>query len=175
MENTTTFKVPDFEAKPQKPGKKIEKELLTRINRDVKCAFCEQTKLLNPDQYQKRFDYYGSEDAIARNFQCQVCETQENTNPFRFWFDHSLVVNDLANDLKPIFRSFINGPKTGNEVVKLQNETHDLLRENHIQAPNFEFLVRNGLPEGIKFNFPFIGLVVIKPLEYKKENKVIVE
>ncbi len=173
MENTTEIKLPDFKKeKPKKTPKVVEKEILPRSNREVKCAYCSAAKTLNPDQYQKRYDYFGSEEAVERHFQCQECETAENTNPIRFAFEHSTLVNTLAIRLKPIFETFTFSPKSGNDVLRLQNETTQLLNEYAITPKNFEFQVENKLPEALKINFPFVGDVVIRPKEYLVAKKI---
>jgi hypothetical protein len=176
MENTTEIQLPDFKKekleKTPKPKKVVEKEILPRSNREVKCAYCGAVKTLNPDQYQKRFDYFGSEEAVERHFQCQECETAENTNPIRFAFDHSTLVNTLAIRLKPVFETFTFSPKTNNDVLRLQNETTQLLTEYAVTAKNFEFIIENKLPEALKINFPFVGDVVIRPKEYLVAKKI---
>ena len=180
MENKTTFEVPDFsKEKAKKPGPKqktttVEKPLLPSINREVKCAFCEDIKILNPVQYQKRFDYFGSEEAIARHFQCQECETSEKTNPFLFGLKHNDIVNNLANNIKPIFERYINSGKQQTDVMALQQETDQVLSNAKVFPPNFEFIIA-GVPDGLKINFPFVVKVIIKPLEYSKVKKISIE
>ena len=179
MNKTTELVIPDFskkEEKPKKgrppsPPKTVEKEVLPRTNREVKCAYCEATKILNPDQYQKRFDYFGSDDAVARHFQCQDCETAENTNPFRFWFTHSPIVNNMALRLKPVFETYVMEPNP----QRLQDDTHTIMIENGIRPPNYAFVIENGLPEGLTINFPFVGVVTIRPKEFRMEKKIVID
>jgi hypothetical protein len=172
MEKTTKFELPDFSEKKKrgpKPSKVIEKHLLASVNREVKCAYCGEIKILNPNQYQKRFDFFGSEDAIPKYFKCQPCETLENTNPIRFWFIHGSIVNEVANNLKTVFEDFIEGRINVND---LQIRNADILDANNISKENRELLVENGKPEGFKFNFPFVGTVEIHPMDFRIEKKI---
>jgi hypothetical protein len=183
MENKTTFELPVFEKESKekgKPGPKqkattVEKPLLPSINREVKCVYCEESRTMGPAPYQKKFDYYGSEEAIARHFQCQECETAEKTNPFKFHLEHSDVVNNLANNIRPIFERYNNSGKQQQDVLNLQSYTDQVLGQAKVFAPNYEFLITNGLPDGLKINFPFVGKVIIRPLEFTKVKKISVE
>jgi hypothetical protein len=172
MEDISKFEIPDFSPKQRgrkKQGpKKIEKEVLPRTNRWTKCAFCQLDRVHNPDQYQKRFDYFGSEEGILRNWKCQDCETEEKTNPFKFWFKHSDVINDLANEMKKIFESFLSD----RDALKFQNTIIPLFDKNGIKEPNFKLITNDGSPEGLHINFPFVGNVLIKPLEYRLVDKI---
>lgn len=178
MSKTTELILPDFGKKEEivkedkrkgpRPPKVIEKEVLPRSNRNVECAFCGTSKTLNPDQYQKRFDYFGSDDGVEQNFQCQDCETSENNNPFRFWFSHNPIVNNMALRLRPIFETYT----IDRNALKLQDETSVVLNECGIRPPNYTFLIENGLPAGLTINFPFIGNVLIKPKEYRLVEKI---
>ena len=179
MENTTKFNLPDFNAPKEEPKKRgpkqakttVEKPVLPRVNRYTKCAFCQQERVHNPDQYQKRFDYFGSDEAILRHWKCQDCETEEKDNPIKFWFKHSSVVNDIANSLKPVFETFVQD----RNVQRLQDDTVSVLTSNKIFAPNFEFLIANQLPDGLKINFPFIGNVIVRPMRYLINEKVTID
>lgn len=171
MEDTTEFKLPVFE-KPKKGPKKIEKELLPRINREVPCAYCETIKTLNPDQYQKRFDYFGSADAIGRHFKCQECETKEQTNPFLFWLTHSEVFYNVVRELRPVFQDILDNKI---DIPTFISRNNEILNRNKIFAPNFDLQVENGRPVGFKINFPMIGNLLIYPLEHWKEKKIVFE
>lgn len=174
MENTTKFDLPDFSKKEKKSKvvKTVEKPVLSRINREIKCVYCEAVKTLNPDQYQKRFDYFGSEDAVSRHFQCQVCETEEKDNPFKFWFIHSPVVNNMVNELRGVFQSFVDQQI---DVQTFINRCNSILNGNRIFVPNFDMTVENGLPEGFRINFPFVGNVLIRPLKHWLAEKIVIE
>lgn len=183
MENKTTFEVPEFDNEVKgknKPGPRqknttIDKPLLPSINREVKCSYCDEIRMMGPAPYQKKFDYYGSEDAVARHFQCQECETAEKTNPFAFGLHHNDIVNTLANNLRPVFERYINSGKQNSDAIALQNNTDMVLNQAKIFHPNYEYIIINGLPDGIKINFPFVGKVIIRPLEYTKVKKIAVE
>ena len=69
MENINTFILPEIKKpeKPKKESKKIldTKERLTRVNREVTCAYCDELKILNPDHYQLLYDIHGSDEKIS--------------------------------------------------------------------------------------------------------------
>lgn len=169
---TDKITLPDFskekEKKAGRPPKYGTKKVLPRTNRWIKCAFCKTDRVLNPDQYQRQFDYHGSEDSILNHWKCQECVVAEQDNPFKFWFDRSDKLNIFAQALKKIFETYI----VDKDGSKFQNSIIPLLDANHIKEPNYQLLTKDGLPEGLHINFPFVGNVVIKPLEYLLEKKI---
>lgn len=177
MENMEKLVVPDFSAqkseeKPKKGDnlrKYREKQQLSKVNRNVPCIYCGTERILNPQQYQAYFDYWGDEDKVKRNFVCQPCDTEANKNPFLFWLNHHDSAKRLVRGLKAIFEVYKASPKAESDVLSLQNMTVGLLGENKIDAPNMEFITENKLPTGIRVkNMPFVGTIELKPYNEQK-------
>ena len=118
------------------------KKLLSKVNRPMNCIFCETERILNPQQYQAYYDYWGDEDKIKRNFVCKPCEVKQNDNPFLFWL-------------------------TNHEMVK--RLTTNFLQQNKIDSANMEFILENQLPVAIKIkNMPFVGTFEFRPYTEEK-------
>jgi len=147
---------------------KTDIENLPKVNRTIPCAYCETDKILNPHQYEKRIAYFGNHDAVLRHFKCQECETSENENPFSFNLRHSQIAFQLANELKSCFERF---NVSGNALV-IQSEVASILSKNGISAKNHSFVMKDNKAQSLKINFPFIGDVLISPLEFRKDKKV---
>jgi hypothetical protein len=175
MENTTDFVLPVIEKtrKPKKqPPKQIleERPRLPRTNRTIKCAFCASEKILNPDQYQALFDYWGNEEKIEREFMCKDCDVAMKDNPILFWAKYSELLPALARKIRAAFEVFNSSTKGNENTVVLQNMVNSFLGEVKIDtrlaeygtepAPN-GFTVKN-----LKLNnMPFIGTVTLYPYE----------
>ena len=190
MENTTTFQVPEGlltekknpldNLKPKKAKKETTEILdtrprLPRTNRTISCIYCGQERILNPDQYQAYYDYWGDEEKVARNFDCKPCEVARNDNPFKFWFKHSEQTRVTLKTLKAIFEVF----KNTRDVAYLQNMTTTLFAEKFfLKVDNFnangKFMINYGLPQGVEIScVPYVGTVQFLPYEEQEKIKFI--
>lgn len=180
MENIESIILPDFKAKqtrPKKENKKVlvEKETLPRTNRTVVCKFCESDRILNPDQYQSLFDLHGSEERVAAEFCCKPCEMNMKNNPFYFWVTYGEPLHILSKNLKTAFDIYKSSAKTPVDAVALQNMSVSFLKEAKISESNFEFVIINRLPVGMKIkNFPFVGEVILNVYENRKQRITII-
>lgn len=172
MENLDSIILPDLT--PKKRQKKepekilVEKQKLSRINRTITCKYCEEEKILNPDQYQALFDLHDSEEKIAEEFFCKSCDVKIRKNPFEFWARKGESLHELSKNLKSVFESFRVSQKTQNDVFVLQNSCAGILSQCKITPENVEFIIDDGNPTSLKIkNFPFIGEVVIHVYEPK--------
>lgn len=173
MENIDSIILPDLA--PKKRQKKepekilVEKQTLSRVNRTVKCIYCEEEKILNPDQYQALFDLHESEEKINEEFYCKPCDMKMRKNPYEFWARKGDSLHELSKTLKNIFESFRVSQKTQNDVFVLQNSCAGVLSQYKISPDNVEFTLDQENPNGLKIkNFPFIGEVLIKVYEPKQ-------
>lgn len=180
MENIDNIILPDFKAKKTRPKKEpkkvlVEKEALPRINRTVVCKFCGCDRILNPDQYQNLFDLHGSEEKVNEEFCCKPCEMNMKNNPFLFWTTYGEQLHVLSKNLKTAFDIYKSSSKSPSDAVAMQNMSVSFLKECKIFDPNFEFIIVDRLPVGLKIkNFPFVGNVVLNVYENRKQ-RIIVE
>lgn len=194
MENTTDIKIPegftpppveDTTVKPKfnpinnlKGGKKLkeneimdERPRLPRTNRTVKCIFCDEEKILNPDQYQSYYDYWGDEDKIVKNFSCKPCEMKQKENPIKFWYLNSNESKRLVRNIKTAFDLYRASEKRKEDILVLQRMCdHFLAVESFCDRRVFEFVAENQLPEAIKIkNIPLVGDIILKPYDEKRK------
>ena len=180
MENIDSIILPDFKAKktrPKKENKKVlvEKETLPRINRTVVCKYCESDRILNPDQYQSLFDLHGSEEKVAEEFCCKPCEMHMKNNPFYFWVTYGEPLHILSKNLKTTFDIYKTSARSQADAVALQNMTVSFMKEVKISDSNFEFIIVDRVPVGMKIkNFPFVGEVILNVYENRKQRITIV-
>jgi hypothetical protein len=179
MENITTFIVPDIantkakKVAKKKPTKEIieERARLPRTNRTIPCAFCHQDKTLNPDQYQARYDFWGDEDKLQREFQCKECDMSAKTNPVRFWLEHSELLYLLTRKVRAAFEVFNASSRGNDDVVALQNMVNSFLSEVHIDPRlavyGTEPFAQNKITvKTLKLNnIPFVGTITLQPYE----------
>ena len=175
MENTTEFVLPVIEkTKRQKkqPPKQIleERPRLPRTNRTIKCAFCASEKILNPDQYQSLFDYWGNEEKIEREFMCKDCDVAMKDNPILFWAKHSELLPALARKIRAAFEVFNSSIRDNENTVVLQNMVNSFLGEVKIDTRLAEYGTEpaaNGFTvKTLKLNnMHFIGTVTLYPYE----------
>lgn len=191
MENIQEIEMPDFSSKkpkasskevPEKTSnvkKKVlteERERLPRTNRTVECAYCSAPKILNPDQYQSYFDYWGSEEKIAKEFMCKDCEILMRTNPIKFWYRHGEILQELARHIKVAFELFNKSSKGNQEFNSMRSMVLFHTKESGIEESNVEFVARqlnNNLPEfhTLKLHkIPHVGSITIKPYENTKNR-----
>ena len=196
MEDTTEFNVPNFddnsiikgEEEPKKKFNPIDnlrkrketKEImdtrprLPRTNRTINCIFCEEEKILNPDQYQSYYDYWGDEDKIIKNFSCKPCEMKMKENPIKFWYAHSDSSKKLLRNLKTAFDLFNLSEGNIQDITSLQNMCdHFLAVESFCSRNNFEFIIEDRKARGMKIsNVPLVGTVIYKPYDNKYKIQV---
>lgn len=149
---------------------------LVKVNRTVKCIHCEEDRILNPEQYQSYFDYWGDEDKIARNFVCKPCDVQIQDNPFRFWTIYGEQYRKLTKALKAAFEAFKDSARTSQDELRLTQTIIMHLNNANISATpqllsntHLEFIISNKLVTGLKIkNVPFVGTVTINPYESTK-------
>lgn len=177
MENTNEFIVPETITKPRKKKEKIEpkqileeRPRLTRTNRTIPCAYCSTEKILNPDQYQSMFDYWGNEEKIAREFMCKDCEVSMKENPIKFWAKHGELLPTLTRKVRAAFEVFNSSARGNNEIVTLQNMINSFLGEVFIDPRLAEYgtepAARGFLVKTLKLKtLPFIGNITIQPYE----------
>lgn len=175
MENIDSIILPDLTKKPkiEKPPKKIlvEKEIVSRINRNVTCGYCEIEKILNPDQYQSLLDNHGSED----EFMCKSCEVTMKRTPLEFWTVHGPQFKIMSKYLKNTYDTYRNSARQGSDAMKLQADSAAIMLANKIVDPNYEFITENQIPVAMRIrNFPCVGSVVLRVYEQGK-NKITIE
>lgn len=189
MENKTEIEMPDFSkvSKPttsvktatvKKTVKKIteERERLPRTNRTVLCAYCSAEKILNPDQYQSYYDFYGSEEKIEREFMCKDCEMESKKNPIKFWYKHGEILQEMSRHIRIAFDLFNRSAKGNNEFNAMRNMVLFHTKEASIEDTDVEFVARqlpNNFPEfhSLKIHkIPHVGTLTIKPYEDKKHR-----
>lgn len=163
------------EEKVEKPKKLKQipdtRPRLAKTNRTVKCNFCEDDRILNPEQYQAYYDFYGDEDKIAREFICKPCEVKQKDNPFLFWAEHSPLVKKLSKNIKVAFELFQKSEKYNQDVLVLQNMINGFLTESKISTDKYEIVIERQSPVGLIIkNFPFVGTITLKPYEQIKIN-----
>lgn len=193
MEKTSDLQIPaEFSAPPPKKNRldnlkkgkpknengQIDENRprLPRINRTVKCIHCSEDKILNPDQYQSYFDFWGDEDKITRNFFCKPCDVTMKENPFAFWYPKSELTKRLMRNLKTAFGIFRTSGRTSEDELAMTEMIVHYLKEAKIDAsPNLlshshlEFLIRDKLVIGLKIkNIPFVGTLTLLPYESEK-------
>lgn len=175
MENTTTIlfptgpptipqasfldETPVEESKKKAPKKVLDvKERLMKVNRTVKCIFCDTERILNPDQYQTYFDYWGTEERVDKNFFCKPCDVKMQDNPIKFWFLNGDDLKTLSKNLKACFDLYTRSPRAQNDLLSLQSMSTAFLNAAKIDGSNFEFIVSNAVPVAMKIkNIPFVG------------------
>lgn len=178
MENIDSILLPDLSDKKKTPPKKETKKIanardrLPRLNREVKCAYCETIKILNPDQYQLLFDIHGSEDNISSSFMCKPCEMESRNNPIKFWSIHGDFWGPFSREAKEIMDAFNSSHKTQQDLTVLQQIIASKLQTLYVTSNFLILLDRDHTARGIRIeNFPFIGNIDLKVYEHKK-NKV---
>lgn len=174
MENINTFILPEIKKpeKPKKEPKKIldTKERLTRTNREVTCAYCNDLKILNPDHYQLLYDIHGSDEKIADEYMCKPCEMKSKNNPVEFWITHGELLQNLSKDLKDMFDAFNGSFKTQQDLTVLQSIVTGKLKESKIVSFNI-LLSRDNLAKGVQIkDFPFVGTINLKIYEQRKNR-----
>jgi len=181
MEDINSIILPDFNKKPEeekkKPLKKVPnaRERLTRTNREVCCAYCGNSRILNPDQYQTLFDTYKSEEGVNANFMCKPCDMDSQENPIKFWTIHGNFWNPVMKEIKEMFEAFNSSNKTQQDFITLQRIIATPLKKVHIEGNYTILLSRDNFARGIQFkNFPFIGTLNIKVYEQKEKRIEIV-
>lgn len=191
MENIKEIEMPDFSSKKLKaPSKEVsektsntkkkvlteERARLPRTNRTVECAYCSESKILNPDQYQSYFDYWGSEEKIAKEFMCKDCEIQMKANPIKFWYLHGEPLQDLSRHIKVAFELFNKSSKGNQEFNSMRSMVLFHTKDVGFDESNVEFVARqlnNNLPEfhSLKLHkIPHVGSITLKPYENTKNR-----
>lgn len=190
MENKTEIELPDFskvtltptpakKAASKKAATKTiveERERLPRTNRHINCSYCSTEKVLNPDQYQSYYDFYGSEDKIEREFMCKECEMESKKNPIKFWYKHGDLLQEMSRHIRIAFDLFNRSSKGNNEFNAMRNMVLYHTKEALIEDTGVEFVARqlpNNLPEfhSLKIHkIPHVGTLTIKPYEDKKNR-----
>lgn len=180
MENTSEFIVPIIANKKakkvavKKPTKEIieERARLPRTNRTIPCVFCHQEKTLNPDQYQARYDYWGDEDKLQREFQCKECEMLAKANPVRFGLEHGELLLNLTRKIRAAFEVFNASSRGNDDVIALQNMVNSFLSEVHIDTRSAVYgtepFGQNQITaKTLKINnIPFVGTITLQPYEH---------
>lgn len=194
MENITELELPDFTKiaeskktanKPTKATKATktivaERDRLPRTNRTVVCAYCGADKILNPDQYQAYYDYWGTEEKINREFMCKDCEVDMKANPIRFWYKHGEILQTLSRHIKVSFDIFNKSSKGNQEFNSMRSMVLFYTKEAMVDDANVEFVARqmqNNLPEfhTLKLHkIPHVGTITLKPYENTKNRIEIV-
>jgi hypothetical protein len=150
-----------------------EKKKLSKVNRELDCPFCGEKRILNPNQYQSYYDYWGDEDKIKRNFICKPCEVKQNENPFLFWLQHHESTRKANRALKAVFELYKSSRRTQEDILALQNMTVNVMSEYKIDPTNIEFITENNLPTAIRIkHMPFVGTFEFKPYNEVKINIV---
>lgn len=177
MENILSIVLPDFgkekkTAKPKKPPTvvTVEKSILSKINRTVTCKYCENQRILNPDQYQSLFEEHGSEEVLNEEFMCKPCYMNMKRNPIKFWTIFGESYQTLSKNLKYVFEAFKSSPQNNADVVTLQAESARVLKECGI-IDNYEFVIHDKLPVAITIkSAPFVGIISLRVYEQKKNR-----
>jgi len=175
MENIEKIVIPSIPKKEKNESKKtvlVEKESLPRKNRTITCRYCQVDKILNPNQYQTLFDACGSdEQRVTEEFMCKACEMSMKRNPFLFWSNYGDAFSGIIKDVKSIFDTFRNSRREVSDAVNLQNSSVSVLQGYKIPDSNFEFIVVEGLPSGIRIrNVPFVGSISLNVYKTGKEK-----
>jgi hypothetical protein len=176
MEDLSSIILPDLsknKVKRAKPAKTVlvEKQELSRVNRTVTCGFCENEKILNPDQYQSLFESLGSEEKIQEEFMCKSCEVSMRRNPFDFWTRYGEHYQTLSKSLRQIFDRYAASNRTSNDALILQNSTFDVIKNCKILPENIEFVIDNLNPVALKIkSVPFVGEVLLRIYEPKNSR-----
>jgi hypothetical protein len=180
MENINSIIIPDFKAKKSRLKKQpqkilVEKQSLSRINRPLNCRYCESEKILNPDQYQNLFDLHGSEEKLKEEFFCKPCEMNMRGNPFLFWSIYGEHFHILSKNLKTVFEIYKTSSKSPSDAIALQTMSFSFLKECKISDNNYEFIIIDKLPIGMKIkNIPYVGTIVLNIYENRK-NRITIE
>lgn len=181
MEDIKNFDIPEFidltedkgktKKVPKKETKLIleERGRLPKINRTLRDIYSGEEKIVNPDQYQALYDYWGSHEKIEKNFISKETEMQMRENPIRFWLLHGQLLQNLAIQLKAIYEDFFRLNDPGYFV----RESKRLFTENNIALYDFEPLnTQNKTLNGVIIkNIPFVGNILIKPYE-NRQNRI---
>lgn len=176
MEDTNKINLPDLskKSKAKKQKNTEQKETLPRTNREINCIYCENQKILNPDQYQALFDLHGSEQKVNEEFFCKPCEMQMRNNPFKFWTIYGEQFKTLIKNLKTTFEIYKSSSHSLEDATALQNMATSFLKECKIKEPNFEFIITDRNPVGMTIkSVPFVGDVVLNVYE-SKNNRIII-
>lgn len=176
MEDINKITIPNLEKKVGRKQKNnkitVEKNLLSRINRELDCIYCESKKTLNPDQYQALFDLHSNEEKIKEEFFCKPCEMQMKKNPFKFWTIYGDNYKNLLKNLKTTFDIYKTSNRSLEDANALQNMTISFLKESNISEPNFEFIITDKIPTGMIIkNVPFVGRIYLHVYE-SKNNRI---
>lgn len=158
---------------PKKSGRKrkTENEKLPRTNREITCIYCENIKILNPDQYQDLFDLHKDEEKIKQEFYCKPCEMQMRNNPFKFWTIYGEQYKTLFKNLKTSFELYKNSSHSLEDAASLQKMSINFMKECNIKEPNFEFIIEDRNPVGMIIkSVPFVGDVVLNIYESKNSR-----
>lgn len=180
MEDINKIILPDLSKKPdaKKTAKKTaakrvkeDKETLPRVNRKLNCRFCDEERILNPDQYQKLFDIHGSEEEIQKEFECKPCYMEMKINPFLFWTKYGDQLQTLCKNLKTAFDVYRSSARGVAEARALQTMCGTFLKEAKISDTGYEFIISEHLPTGLKIkNFPFVGDISLFVYENRKSR-----
>jgi hypothetical protein len=96
-------------------------------------------------------------------------------NPFSFWVIYGDHLQVLSKNLRTAFDLYKSSSKSPADAVALQNMSIAFLKEAKILEPNFEFIIIDYLPVGMKIkNFPFVGTVILNVYENKKQRITII-
>lgn len=174
MEDTTKFNIPDFEVSPEgdQPASITEKKTpnkkekvpnkLPRMNRTVNCIHCSAARILNPDQYESYYSYWGDEDKILRNFVCQPCDSLRKDNPFKFWLMYSPLVLKTIRSLRTTFELYKSSSRSAEDQNSLYVMTNNILGQGNLYCgtdfpSNCSLITENFLPVGVRLKkFPFV-------------------
>lgn len=155
----------------------VEKQSLPRVNRTLGCIYCQTEKILNPDQYQKLFDVYESDEKIKEEFYCKPCEMHMKKNPYLFWAKNGEIFHDLAKNLRTVFDQFASSQRSPNDASVLQRSCSEILTRNKISFDNVAFIsnATTNIPESLVIkNLPFVGEVIVKVYE-SKNNRISIQ
>jgi hypothetical protein len=181
MEDIKSIILPDLSDKKNKKTPKpaktvlVEKQELKRVNRTVKCIYCENDKILNPDQYQNLFDMYGSEEKVQEEFCCKQCEVVMRKNPFLFWSRYGEPLHDLIKSIKPVVNAFASSSKNLDAARSLQIGCLEVLKQHKVSPDNIEFISDTNLvPTVLKIkNMPFVGEIALF-LNESRSNSILI-
>lgn len=169
MENKDKLEMPeDFTL--EKSSKK-----LSRVNRTIPCSTCDTPKILNPNQYQSRYDYWGSEEKLKKHFICKECDMEMKTNPIKFWYKRGEILQELCKHVKIAFDLFNNSQKAQNDLTAMQNMVLFHTNQMFLETTNVEFVARmnDNLPEfhALKLHkIPNVGTITLKVYENKTDR-----
>lgn len=161
-----------------KPEPVVESEKLPRVNRQILCIHCETEKILNPDQYQSYYDYWGDEDKIKRNFICKPCDMAIQNNPFRFYATYSELTRKFIKQLKSFFESYRTSQRLPQDVNNLGSSVTQLCQEYNFYKADFvsncEYILDTvkQLPIGLRLKcMPYVGTIEFLPYETTEKVK----